>query len=247
MHRRARRTQRIQSANQARNLSLLPLLPPVEILILKILVARTSGPAGLLFSTESSRNFACFAVSTSADPPRFEHAFQPGDGARSMLSGQRMLPDSDHPPPFPFEQPGYRAISLLVAENLRPPEVRVVLRPSRVSRTSMPKAAVDKDSQPLTRENKIGFACDCAVSSPPGDAMRPKNRNQSKLGIFVTAAADEGHNVRTLLLGKDVRFAEFCFHWTFPDRKQSSSHMPAGVCIQEMVRALWPPLFRKAT
>ncbi len=116
-----------------------------------------------------------------------------------------MLPNPNDTPARFLQQTVDPAVDPLIAENFFPPERRVLLRPRRVRRTTMPETPVNKHDQPLTRKNKIRFASETVPPSPASNPMRSKNRNQPQLGVLVAGAADERHHLRPLGFGEDIR------------------------------------------
>jgi hypothetical protein len=68
----------------------------------------------------------------------------------------------------------------------------------------MPEAAVDKNSDPLFKENKIWFAGQLGMPPPASDSVCPENGRQLYLGILISSRPDSRHYERALGLGENV-------------------------------------------
>jgi len=81
-----------------------------------------------------------------------------------------MLPETQDAPASPGKRNINVAISPHVRPDLHPPPRGIGLRPRPVTRTPVPEAAIDEDSNALTREQKVGTApsaADGAVYEEP--------------------------------------------------------------------------------
>ena len=77
---------------------------------------------------------------------RVERAPEPGRRPGCVALGQGMLPDPEHTPAGPAQEAVDLPVAAHVAENLFPPEPRVLFRPRRMNRAPVPEAAVDEDA-----------------------------------------------------------------------------------------------------
>jgi hypothetical protein len=66
-----------------------------------------------------------------------------------------VLPNSHDPPAAGAQSAGHLQVSSPVGLELRAPEIGPRLRPDPVPRTTVPEAAIDKDSQMTSRKDKI--------------------------------------------------------------------------------------------
>jgi hypothetical protein len=67
-----------------------------------------------------------------------------------------MLPRTDHSPPGPAEPSISVGISRTILLDLLTPEFGIGLRPGTVFGASVPKAAIDKNGQPIPTKQDIG-------------------------------------------------------------------------------------------
>jgi hypothetical protein len=58
----------------------------------------------------------------------------------------------------------------------------------------VPKATVNEDGKPVPPKDEVGLAGQGRVPAPAGDAVVPKQFGQHEFGLFVSAAANRGHD-----------------------------------------------------
>jgi hypothetical protein len=70
--------------------------------------------------------------------------------------------------------------------------------------TSMPETAVDEDDEALGAKGEIGLAEERHAAAPASDSVGSKNFGECEFCVFVTPAANLGHDARTLFRGEYV-------------------------------------------
>jgi hypothetical protein len=96
---------------------------------------------------------------------------------RTTACRQLTFPNPDNFPSRFSKRPRDNFVSRNVTREFRQPEFEPALGSVRefAAFVSMPETSIDKHSNLLPRKNKIGFAKQPNVSSPPGDMMLSKN------------------------------------------------------------------------
>ncbi len=134
---------------------------------------------------------------------------EPRDGARFVLSSERMLPNSHNTPSSFSERARYDSIAFLIPDNFYPPKLRVILWPGRMGWAAMPETSVNKHDNFFARKNKIRFSGEEMPPSPPGNLVGPKNRDKPQFSVLVPSAANAGHYERALGLGKNISHVSY--------------------------------------
>lgn len=74
-----------------------------------------------------------------------------------------------------------------------------------MGRTSMPKATVYENNKMLSWKYKIRLPEQGMFSSPTLNAVISEKPSQDQFRAFVSRRTDEGHDIRSLLLGENIR------------------------------------------
>ena len=118
---------------------------------------------------------------------------QPPEQPGFVLPGQLVLPNANDLPAAFTQSVINAAIPCLVARDLRQPERRPSLGPSRVLRTAMPKTAVHKHRQLQLRKNKVWLARQFGTPPPSRNIVRSKKSNQSQFSVLVARTTNTAH------------------------------------------------------
>lgn len=141
-------------------------------------------------------------------------AFEAREKPGKILSCEFVLPDAKNAPSGFAECTVHKPVAGLVARDFSLPELGVLFGLSGVERATVPEAAVDKNGEFACAENKIRtdlkltlvrLKLERGAPAPAGDAGGAHHRDQTKLGIFVSSAANARHDGGALRLRKDVR------------------------------------------
>ena len=74
-----------------------------------------------------------------------------------------------------------------------------------MSWASMPETAINENNYAFPVKSKVRFSKMLLAATPASDAMRPDKFCKGKFGSLVAMAANAGHDLGTLCLGKNVR------------------------------------------
>lgn len=135
-----------------------------------------------------------------------DHPTDPPDtrGGAVPVTPQRVLPDSQHAPAGFSQSPIDQPIAPPVGRLFLPPERGVVGGGDVVLRTAMPEAAIDKHGHAELRKHKVRPAEHRPVSTPAGDPLLPKDRDQPQFRIPIPPRPNPRHYLGSLGWGEDV-------------------------------------------
>ena len=135
--------------------------------------------------------------------PRFELPTDPGDHLLRPPF-EHALTHPDHRPSGSSQLAGHSPISLHVRLNLLPPKLLITLRGAITVFATVPEAPVHEDRDLFATENKVWSARQRLVPPPTNHSMVPEQSKHPAFGAQVAFAPDQGHHLRSLLLGPDV-------------------------------------------
>jgi len=118
-----------------------------------------------------------------------------------------MLPNPDHAPAAFTQYPIYATVTSPIIFNFSFPERAVPGGHLKVLWASMPKTAVNKNSQTAFPKKKIRSAENILMPAPTLDAVPAKYLHQNKFSVLVVFALDGRHQFRSHRLGKEIGHA----------------------------------------
>jgi hypothetical protein len=145
-----------------------------------------------------------------------------------------MFPYSGYAPTISTQFMGNSFVSVSISFKLLAPIHLIAFRQTRMFGAAVPKAAVNKECQPMVAEDKVGMAQHLLLSPPARYFTVPENRNQLQLRGLIALRPDLGHDLRALL------FAEHVSHMTFCGKRCASRLRPSHVLLGDLRRS-FPP------
>jgi len=102
-----------------------------------------------------------------------------------------MLPNANHMPSESVQLAVHVPIALTIGGELGVPEFLIATWSLVALRTTVPKAAVHKNNNPLAPKGEVRFTQKSLVAPPVGDTELTEDRNQAQLRRLVAARADQ--------------------------------------------------------
>ena len=131
-----------------------------------------------------------------------------------------MGPDTQDTPARLPQQAVRATVAGSIAHYLGAPVVLVAMGQVAMPWTAMPKATVNKDSDPLTMKDEVGVSWDSLVASPALDAMGAEDNCHLDLCVFISAGANSSHDLGALLSTKHVGHGQKYTEFLVPRPKQ---------------------------
>lgn len=139
-----------------------------------------------------------------------EHPLEPD--SQRFRAAQLMLPDTHHRPARTSEAPGHAAVSCFVSGNLLVPKLLVGCRPFIATGASMPKASINKHSEPFTPKDEVRSSKNRLVTSPAGDALLPEQLAHRLFRSPVPSGLDSAHALGAFLIRKEISHSSSSLH-----------------------------------
>jgi hypothetical protein len=115
-----------------------------------------------------------------------------------------VFPNAEDAPPKPAQFAVHAAVTVAVTGDLCIPKFTVGFRAAKAAGTTVPEAAVHKDSQPVPPKEKVRLAEDILVPPPTGNAVLAKQFYQCQLGVLIAMTTNPGHDIGTLGLCENI-------------------------------------------
>ncbi len=149
-----------------------------------------------------------------------------------------MLPQTENLPATAAQLFRHKTITHTILLKFIDPILTITLGVPAMLRTAMPKTPINKNSQPLTAEEKIRQTRQLLIAQPAPDARLAKNSSKPQLCIFVPIGTDCSHHLRALFPieyishGNSTDFSVFYSEEVLPGysllNTESTSSSPRG-------------------
>jgi hypothetical protein len=102
-----------------------------------------------------------------------------------------VLPNANNFPSLPAQLAAHASVTFPIGRNFGVPKFLVATWSFVTFLTTVPKAAVHKNHNPLVSDCETGFARKRLITPPTGDTVLPENLDQTQLRRFVSARTNQ--------------------------------------------------------
>ena len=162
--------------------------------------------------------------------PIRQRARDPGQRARGARSGQGALPYAQNYPPGGTQFTCHGAVAPRILCEFRCPKSHIRFGNPSMTRTSMPKAAVNKNRDLFRAEDEIRLAWQKCSTPPAMDMVFAHQRDKAEFRGTVPTGANAGHSLGALVGSERIRHNHY-FGGNFMKCSAMSARISASVFL----------------